>query len=104
MLTTSNNSPAITHLAALHLLDATGTVVATKDYARLMRRLPDLLMPGAHALLCLNAPELGMAFLQDHMQELAPNLRFVERVANPAVFVDVSADRSLKVLVYQAPS
>jgi len=80
-----------------------GSFVATKDYARLMRRLPDLLMPGAHALLCLNAPELGMAFLQDQMQELAPKLRFVERVANPAVFADVSPDRSLKVLVYQAP-
>ena len=80
-----------------------GSFVATKDYARLMRRLPDLLMPGGHALLCLNAPELGMAFLQDQMAELAPELRFIERVPNPAVFADVSADRSLKVLLYRAP-
>ncbi|MEO7106160.1 MAG: class I SAM-dependent methyltransferase, partial [Rhodoferax sp.] len=35
-----------------------GSFVATKDYARLMRRLPDLLNTGGHALLCLNAPEL----------------------------------------------
>jgi 23S rRNA (cytosine1962-C5)-methyltransferase len=80
-----------------------GSFVATKDYARLMRRLPDLLMPGGHALLCLNAPELGVAFLQDQMRELAPELEWVERVANPAAFADVSADRSLKVLVYRAP-
>ena len=80
-----------------------GSFVATKDYARLMRRLPDLLMPGGYALLCLNAPELGMAFLQDQMQELAPELQFVERVANPVVFADVSPERSLKVLVYKAP-
>lgn len=80
-----------------------GSFVATKDYARLMRRLPDLLAPGGHALLCLNAPELGAAFLQDQMRELAPELQFVERVANPAVFADVEADRALKVLVYQAP-
>jgi 23S rRNA (cytosine1962-C5)-methyltransferase len=79
-----------------------GSFVATKDYARLMRRLPDLLMHGGHALLCLNAPELGVAFLQDQMQELAPALAFVERVANPAVFADVSTDRALKVLVYKA--
>jgi len=79
-----------------------GSFVATKDYARLMRRLPDLLMPGGHALLCLNAPELGVAFLQDQMAELAPELGFVERVANPAVFADVSEDRALKVLVYRA--
>ena len=80
-----------------------GSFVATKDYARLMRRLPDLLMHGGHALLCLNAPELGVAFLQDQMRELAPELVFVERVANPAAFADVSMDRALKVLVYRAP-
>jgi 23S rRNA (cytosine1962-C5)-methyltransferase len=81
-----------------------GSFVATKDYARLMRRLPELLAPDGHVLLCLNAPELGVAFLQDQMHELAPELTLVERLANPAVFADVSADRSLKVLVYRAPS
>ncbi|MDA8448000.1 class I SAM-dependent methyltransferase [Paracidovorax valerianellae] len=80
-----------------------GSFVATKDYARLMRRLPDLLAPGGHALLCLNAPELGTDFLQGQMQELAPELAFVERVPNPPVFADVQAERALKVLVYRAP-
>jgi len=80
-----------------------GSFIATKDYAKLMRRLPDLLAPGGYALLCLNAPELGLDFLQDQMQELAPELNFVQRVANPAVFADVSPERSLKVLAYQMP-
>lgn len=80
-----------------------GSFVATKDYARLLRRLPDLLDDGGHVLLCLNAPELGVAFLQDLVQEHAPALQFVDRVANPAVFSDVSADRALKVLVYRLP-
>ena len=79
-----------------------GSFVATKDYARLMRRLPDLLAPDGHALLCLNAPELGMDFLQDQMRELAPQLAFVERVANPPAFADVAPQRALKVLVYRA--
>ena len=79
-----------------------GSFVATKDYAKLMRRLPDLLRPGGHVLLCLNAPELGTDFLHQLMRELAPELRFVERVANPAVFDDVAPERALKVLVYQA--
>lgn len=79
-----------------------GSFVATKDYARLIRRLPDLLQPGGHAMLCLNAPELGTAFLQDQMQELAPGLAFVQRVQNPPVFADVSEERALKVLVYRA--
>ena len=81
-----------------------GSFIATKDYARLMRRLPELLAPDGHALLCLNAPELGLAFLKDQMQELAPELAFIGRVANPAVFADVSDERSLKVLVYKAPA
>jgi 23S rRNA (cytosine1962-C5)-methyltransferase len=81
-----------------------GSFIATKDYARLMRRLPELLAPGGHALLCLNAPELGLAFLQDQMHEVASELTFVQRVANPATFADVSEERSLKVLVYQAPA
>ena len=80
-----------------------GSFVATKDYVRLLRRLPELLVPGGHALLCLNAPELGMAFLQDQVQATAPELVFVERVANPAAFADVSPERALKVLVYRLP-
>lgn len=80
-----------------------GSFIATKDYAKLMRRLPELLAPGGFALLCLNAPELGLSFLQDQMKELAPELHFVQRVANPAVFDDVSPERSLKVLAYQLP-
>ncbi len=78
-----------------------GSFVATKDYARLARRLPALLAPGGHALVCLNAPELGVAFLREAVEANAPELAFVERVANPAVFLDVSPDRGLKVLVYR---
>ena len=80
-----------------------GSFIATKDYAKLMRRLPDLLMPGGQALLCLNAPELGTAFLQDQMKEFAGGLDFVQRLQNPITFDDVSKDRSLKVLIYRAP-
>ena len=76
-----------------------GSFVAGKDYARLLRRLPDLLIPGGHALLCLNAPELPLAFLQDQLAQQAPCLVVQERLPNPAVFADVSTDRALKVLV-----
>jgi 23S rRNA (cytosine1962-C5)-methyltransferase len=80
-----------------------GSFVATKDYARLLRRLPDLLMPGGHALLCLNAPELGSAFLQAAVAEQAPDLVFEQRVVNPPMFADVDEERALKVLVYRLP-
>ena len=80
-----------------------GSFVATKDYARLMRRLPELLAPGGQLLLCMTTPKLGMAFLQEQMAEFAPQMEFVERLPNPPEFADVSADRALKVLVYRAP-
>ena len=78
-----------------------GSFVATKDYARLLRRLPALLAPGGHALLCLNAPELSTAFLQELVRELAPALEFVERLTSPVVFSDVDEERALKVVAYR---
>jgi 23S rRNA (cytosine1962-C5)-methyltransferase len=78
-----------------------GSFVATKDYARLLRRLPDLLRPGGHALLCLNAPEIPERFLHDLLATEAPELKRLHRLPNPAAFADVSSDRALKVLLVQ---
>ena len=80
-----------------------GSFVATKDYARVLRRLPDLLRPGGHALICLNAPELGPEFVQDAMREAAPELVFEQRLPNPGAFADIAPERALKVLLYRAP-
>lgn len=80
-----------------------GSFVATKDYARVLRRLPDLLRPGGQALLCLNAPELDPEFVQDTMRETAPELVFEQRLPNPSAFADVAPERALKVLLYRAP-
>ncbi len=77
-----------------------GSFIAAKDYARLIRRLPELMAPGGQALLCLNAPELGPDFLQDQVRELAPELRWVQRLNNPHTFADVDEARALKVLVF----
>ena len=79
-----------------------GSFVATKDYARLLRRLPDLLVPGGRALLCLNAPELPWAWLREQVDEHAPGLQLIERIAHPPAFADVDADRALKVGAYRA--
>lgn len=80
-----------------------GSFVATKDWARVLRRLPELLAPGGHALLCLNAPELPEAFLRDALAAEAPTLQGLQRLPNPPGFEDADTDRALKVLVAQAP-
>ncbi len=81
-----------------------GSFVANKDWPRLVRRLPDLLRPGGHALLCLNAPEIPEQFLRDVLAEQAPELVIEQRLPNPAVFADISSDRALKVLVARLPA
>ncbi len=80
-----------------------GSFVASKDYARVVRRLPELLAPGGQALLCLNAPELTSRFLMDLVATEAPALRFVRRLDNPPAFADVDPERSLKVLLFEMP-
>ena len=77
-----------------------GSFVATKDYARLLRKMPDLLCDGGDILLCLNAPELPQQFLMDQVAQECPELTYVEQVSNPEVFKDIDADRALKVLHY----
>ena len=76
-----------------------GSFVATKDYARLVRRLPDLLAEGGHALLCLNTPKLGPQFLTDLVRDEAPGIEVIGRLPNPPAFADVSDERALKVVV-----
>ena len=81
-----------------------GSFVATKDWPRLLRRLPDLLKPGGRALLCLNAPEIPEQFLRDQLAAAAPELVIEQRLPNPPAFADVSPDRALKVLVARLPA
>ncbi|MGE6383510.1 class I SAM-dependent methyltransferase [Shewanella baltica] len=78
-----------------------GSFVATKDYVRLIRRLPELLADDGEVLLCLNAPELDTTFLRQQVADAAPALEYIERLANPPAFMDVSEEKSLKVLRYR---
>ena len=78
-----------------------GSFVATKDYVRLIRRLPELLADNGEVLLCLNAPELDTTFLRQQVADAAPALEYIERLVNPPAFMDVSEEKSLKVLRYR---
>ncbi|MBN8486912.1 MAG: class I SAM-dependent methyltransferase [Burkholderiales bacterium] len=75
-----------------------GSFVAEKDWARLLRRLPELLAPEGEALLCLNSPKLGEDFLRQTLAEAAPMVEVVSRLPNPAAFADADPQRALKVL------
>lgn len=80
-----------------------GSFVASKDYGKLIRRLPGLLTTTTkgNVLLCLNAPELGVKWLEEQVTENAPRLTLVKRIHNPDSFPVIDEDRALKVLLYE---
>lgn len=77
-----------------------GSFALTKDYKKILRRLPDLLASGGQVLACVNSPQVDCDFLINSMQEEAPQLRFVQRLDNPPEFADIDEQASLKVLEF----
>ena len=78
-----------------------GSFLLTKDYQRVLRRLPDLLTPQGTVLACMNDPAFGEDFLIDGVTREAPGLRFVERLQNPPEFPDIDVRSGLKALVFR---
>lgn len=78
-----------------------GSFIAEKDYAKVIRRLPELMPAGGLVLACLNAPELSDGFLMQQFVEQCPQAEFVERVKPHVDFPDVDPEQQLKLLVYQ---
>lgn len=78
-----------------------GSFALTKDYAKILRRLPDLLTEQGTVLACVNSPAVDCNFLIEGMAEAAPELTFIERLDNPAEFADIDEQASLKCLVFK---
>lgn len=78
-----------------------GSFALTQDYAKILRRLPELLTEHGAVLACVNDPDIGPDFLIEGMAAEAPQLRFVERLDNPPEFPDISPESGLKALVFQ---
>jgi len=78
-----------------------GSFLLTKDYQRVLRRLPELLTAQGTVLACMNDPAFGEDFLIDGGTREAPGLHFVQRLANPPEFPDVDPQSGLKALVFR---
>lgn len=81
-----------------------GSFVAEKDYAKVIRRLPELMPEGGLVLACLNAPELSEGFLKRQFIEQCPDALFIERLQPHSDFPDIDPEQQLKLLVYQVPA
>ncbi|MGY2291668.1 class I SAM-dependent methyltransferase [Pseudomonas sp. SDO528_S397] len=78
-----------------------GSFLLTKDYQRVLRRLPDLLTAQGTVLACMNDPAFGEDFLIDGVTREAPALRFERRLENPPEFPDIDPQSGLKALVFR---
>ena len=78
-----------------------GSFLLTKDYQRVLRRLPELLSSHGSVLACMNDPSIGSDFLIDGVTREAPSLRFEQRLENPPEFPDADAQGGLKALVFR---
>lgn len=78
-----------------------GSFALTKDYAKILRRLPDMLTASGEVMACVNSPVVSSQFLIDAMAQEAPELQFVERLDNPPEFADVDHEASLKVMMFR---
>lgn len=78
-----------------------GSFALTKDYKKILRRLPDMLTEGGEVLACVNSPSVSTQFLIESMQEEAPAIKFQYRLDNPPEFADKEEEASLKVMVFK---
>ena len=78
-----------------------GSVNIKRDYPKIIRRLPELLIHGGKALLCLNSPDLDFTFLREVIEEECPNALIIGRIDPPDVFKNVDLDKGLKCLLIQ---
>ena len=78
-----------------------GSFEATKDYEKIIKKLPQIASEDCLLLSCLNSPELESNFIIDMIKEHAPSFKFVKRLDNLKEFASADETKSLKNLVFQ---
>lgn len=78
-----------------------GSFALTKDYQKILRRLPELLTDNGQVLACVNDPSIPAQFLIDGMGEDAPTLEYQYRLDNPPEFMDINIESGLKALIFK---
>ncbi len=77
-----------------------GSVNIERDYAKIIRRIPQWMNDGAQLMLCLNSPDLDENFLKTEVARECPQCHFEQRLDNPEVFKEAHQGKGLKVLLF----
>ena len=78
-----------------------GSFEATKDYERIILKLPQIAAKECTLLACLNSPELESDFIINLIKKFAPSFKFEKRLKNLPEFASKDEDKSLKNLIFQ---
>ncbi len=78
-----------------------GSFAATKDYEKIIKKLPELARENCIVLSCLNAPELDSDFIKQKVEEFAPTFKFEKRLENLKEFITNNEEKSLKNLIFK---
>jgi len=78
-----------------------GSFEATKDYEKIIKKLPQIASEDCILLSCLNSPELDSDFIKKLIVRFAPSFKFVKRLDNVKEFASIDEERSLKNLVFK---
>ncbi|MDN5096811.1 class I SAM-dependent methyltransferase [Aliarcobacter butzleri] len=78
-----------------------GSFAATKDYEKIIKKLPELASENCIVLSCLNAPELDSDFIKQKFKEFAPTFKFEKRLENLKEFITNNEEKSLKNLIFK---
>jgi len=77
-----------------------GSVNIERDYAKIIRRIPQWMNTGAKLMLCLNSPNLDEQFLIEEVVRECPDCIFEHQLANPKAFKEAYKGKGLKVLIF----
>lgn len=77
-----------------------GSVNIVRDYAKIIRKIPQWMNAGASLMLCLNSPDLDDEFLKAEVARECPDCHFEQRLDNPEVFKETHQGKGLKVLIF----
>lgn len=78
-----------------------GSFAATKDYEKIIKKLPELASENCIVLSCLNAPELDSDFIKQKVEEFASTFKFEKRLENLKEFITNNEEKSLKNLIFK---
>jgi len=78
-----------------------GSFEATKDYEKIIKKLPQIASEDCILLSCLNSPNLESNFIIKLMKEWAPSFGFVQKLINLEEFASLDEEKSLKNLVFK---